>query len=158
MRPAPESARVRGDASGAGVAVTSDQSLVADAVRTALERHGLDVLTVPWRDPAAARGGSAPGVPAGLHVVLMLCDLDTPLLVHLLYFAVAMALYAATFTYAAGPNRLAVARRTPTRWLPPVSMAARTEYFDVDTADDLRLAADLGLGPRTAATVTPVPG
>jgi DNA-binding NarL/FixJ family response regulator len=63
------------------VAVTSDQPLVADAVRTALERHGLDVLTVPWKDPVAARGGSAPGVPAGLHVVLMLCDLDTPLLV-----------------------------------------------------------------------------
>jgi 2-phospho-L-lactate/phosphoenolpyruvate guanylyltransferase len=29
---------------------------------------------------------------------------------------------------------------------------------DVDTAEDLRLAADLGLGPRTAATVTPVGG
>jgi 2-phospho-L-lactate guanylyltransferase len=29
---------------------------------------------------------------------------------------------------------------------------------DVDTADDLRLAADLGLGPRTAATVTLVGG
>lgn len=27
---------------------------------------------------------------------------------------------------------------------------------DVDTAEDLRLAADLGLGPRTAATVMPV--
>ncbi|MEU4762695.1 2-phospho-L-lactate guanylyltransferase [Actinosynnema sp. NPDC023794] len=29
---------------------------------------------------------------------------------------------------------------------------------DVDTADDLRLAADLGLGPRTAATITLVGG
>ncbi|PSL58275.1 2-phospho-L-lactate guanylyltransferase [Saccharothrix carnea] len=29
---------------------------------------------------------------------------------------------------------------------------------DVDTAEDLRLAADLGLGPRTAATVAPVGG
>lgn len=29
---------------------------------------------------------------------------------------------------------------------------------DVDTAEDLRLAADLGLGPRTATAVTPVGG
>ena len=33
-----------------------------------------------------------------------------------------------------------------------------TLRHDVDTAEDLRLAADLGLGPRTAATVTPVGG
>ncbi|TQM83313.1 2-phospho-L-lactate guanylyltransferase [Saccharothrix saharensis] len=33
-----------------------------------------------------------------------------------------------------------------------------TLRHDVDTADDLRLAADLGLGPRTAATAAPVAG
>ncbi|MCE6999683.1 2-phospho-L-lactate guanylyltransferase [Saccharothrix sp. S26] len=33
-----------------------------------------------------------------------------------------------------------------------------TLRHDVDTAEDLRLAADLGLGPRTAATFTPVGG
>lgn len=60
-------------AAGVSVAVTSDQSLIAEAVRTALASHGCAAFVVPWTVPVATvevrPGGPCP------DAVLLMSDL-----------------------------------------------------------------------------------
>jgi RNA polymerase sigma factor (sigma-70 family) len=57
------------------IAVASDQSLVGEAVRTALASRGLEAFLLAWSGPRRRQpeGHLAPG---GADAVLLLCDLD----------------------------------------------------------------------------------
>lgn len=58
------------------VAVTSDQSLVAESIRAALRGRGFDPVTLYW--PGQRRAAGEPGRPRWLGLGLMVSELDTP--------------------------------------------------------------------------------
>lgn len=82
MTPAPRPSTVLDDGPlpGVEVAVTSDQSLVAEAIRMALANHGFDSSYVPWHGRPRAHADDPRGSPVP-RAVLILCDLETPVLV-----------------------------------------------------------------------------
>ena len=59
------------------LAVTADQALVAQAVRTALDGHGMRTTLVPWPGSATAPGAGPTRRlnPTGADAVLVMCDL-----------------------------------------------------------------------------------
>ncbi|XVS63279.1 2-phospho-L-lactate guanylyltransferase [Actinosynnema sp. CA-299493] len=152
------------------VAVTSDPSVIAELLALGVEsipgpeglneslRHGFDVLRS--RDPASVVGALQADLPA-----LRTADLAAALAAARgrafcpdrqgTGTTLLLSSPGGDLAPAFGPGSAAAHSASGATPLPGPWPSLR---HDVDTAEDLRLAADLGLGPRTAAAITPVGG